>query len=143
MVRFSETERKERMDTNSIMEQILSKENLNTAYLQVVLNKAIEWTNQVYLEHELPIIYEYLLNNSTIENLGILLVFKTGIRVGELVALKPEDISKSMHISRTEIKYNDVVNNKVVREIKALLLSRWGMRIYHAQKSIIILVIKM
>ena len=42
MVRFSETERKERMDTSSLMEQILSKENLNTAYLQVVRNKGAE-----------------------------------------------------------------------------------------------------
>ena len=42
MVKFSETERKERMDTSSLMEQILSKENLNTAYLQVVRNKGAE-----------------------------------------------------------------------------------------------------
>ena len=32
-------ERKQRMDTSSLMEQILSKDNLNTAYLQVVRNK--------------------------------------------------------------------------------------------------------
>lgn len=42
MVKFSETERKQRMDTSSLMEQILSKENLNTAYLQVVRNKGAE-----------------------------------------------------------------------------------------------------
>ena len=30
------------MDTSSLMEQILSKENLNTAYLQVVRNKGAE-----------------------------------------------------------------------------------------------------
>ena len=32
-------ERKERMDKSSLMEQILSKDNLNTAYLQVIRNK--------------------------------------------------------------------------------------------------------
>ena len=32
-------ERKQRMDTRSLMEQIVSKENLNAAYLQVVRNK--------------------------------------------------------------------------------------------------------
>ena len=32
-------ERKQRMDTSSLMEQVLSKENLNAAYLQVVRNK--------------------------------------------------------------------------------------------------------
>ena len=36
MVDSSETERKERMDTSSLMEQILSRDNLNAAYLQVV-----------------------------------------------------------------------------------------------------------
>ena len=42
MVDSSETERKERMDTSSLMEQILSAENLNRAYLQVVRNKGAE-----------------------------------------------------------------------------------------------------
>ena len=42
MVKFSETERKQRMDTSSLMEQILSNENLNQAYLQVVRNKGAE-----------------------------------------------------------------------------------------------------
>ena len=32
-------ERKQRMDTSSLMEQILSSDNLNAAYLQVVRNK--------------------------------------------------------------------------------------------------------
>ena len=42
MVKSSETERKERMDTSSLMEQILSSDNLNKAYLQVVRNKGAE-----------------------------------------------------------------------------------------------------
>ena len=36
MVKSSETERKERMDTSSLMEQILSSDNLNRAYLQLL-----------------------------------------------------------------------------------------------------------
>ena len=36
VVDSNETERKERMDTSSLMEQILSRDNLNAAYLQVV-----------------------------------------------------------------------------------------------------------
>ena len=32
-------ERKQRMEASSLMEQILSKDNLNAAYLQVVRNK--------------------------------------------------------------------------------------------------------
>ena len=42
MVDSSETERKERMDTSSLMEQILSSDNLNRAYLQVVRKKGAE-----------------------------------------------------------------------------------------------------
>ena len=36
MVKSSEAERKERMDTSSLMEQILSSDNLNRAYLQLL-----------------------------------------------------------------------------------------------------------
>lgn len=44
--------------------------------------------------------------------LGILLVFVTGLRVGELAALKPEDIrlkenSGTIHVCRTEVHYNE------------------------------------
>ena len=42
VVNSSEMERNERMDTSSLMEQILSKDNLNTEYLQVVRNKGAE-----------------------------------------------------------------------------------------------------
>ena len=42
MVKSSEAERKEHMDTSSLMEQILSGDNLNKTYLQVVRNKGAE-----------------------------------------------------------------------------------------------------
>ena len=42
VVKSSEAERKERMDTSNLMEQILSSDNLNRAYLQVVRNKGAE-----------------------------------------------------------------------------------------------------
>ena len=42
VVEANGTERKQRMDTSNLMEQILSKENLNMAYLQVVRNKGAE-----------------------------------------------------------------------------------------------------
>jgi RNA-directed DNA polymerase len=67
MVKFSETERKQRMDMSSLMEQILSKENLNTAYLQVVRNKGAEGVDDMkytelkeYLEKNGEIIKEQL-----------------------------------------------------------------------------------
>ena len=62
VVNSSETERNERMDTSSLMEQILSKENLNTAYLQVVRNKGAEGVDGMkYTE-----LKEYLAKNGEI-----------------------------------------------------------------------------
>ena len=62
-------ERKQRMDTSSLMEQILSKENLNAAYLQVVRNKGaagvdgMEYTElKDYLSENGEIIREQLRN---------------------------------------------------------------------------------
>ena len=67
VVKSSETERKERMDTSSLMEQILSSDNLNRAYLQVVRNKGAEGVDGMkytelkeYLEKNGEIIKEQL-----------------------------------------------------------------------------------
>ena len=67
MVEVNGTERKQRMDSISLMEQILSKENLNDAYLQVVRNKGAEGVDGMkytelkeYLEQNGEIIKEQL-----------------------------------------------------------------------------------
>lgn len=63
---------------------------------------------EVFMVDEMPKVTEYLLKNQDILNLGILLLFKTGLRIGELVALKPNDISGNIiHVNRTEIRYKD------------------------------------
>ena len=62
MVKSSETERKERMDTSSLMEQILSNDNLNRAYLQVVRNKGAEGVDGMKYTK----LYEYLVKNGEI-----------------------------------------------------------------------------
>ena len=55
MVKSSETERKQRMETSSLMEQILEEENLKQAYLQVVRNKGASEVDEMQytelLEH--------------------------------------------------------------------------------------------
>ena len=51
----------------------------------------IEKEDQVFAEDEIPILVDYLKRNVTIWNLGVLLVLQTGVRVGELSALKPGD----------------------------------------------------
>lgn len=48
----------------------------------------------------------YLYSHPTVENLGILLAFESGVRVGELAALKFSDISNNvLHVQRQEIVY--------------------------------------
>lgn len=61
--------------------------------------------DEVYNEEEMEIILKYLTDNKDPKNLGILLMFVTGIRVGELVALKHSDFQDNVvKIRRTETR---------------------------------------
>lgn len=72
--------------------------------------------SQVFAEDEIPIITKWLRDNPTIKNLGILLLFQTGLRVGELVGLKFSDVNKRMiHVQRMEVRYKQ--NGQYVHEI--------------------------
>lgn len=69
--------------------------------------------SEVYSEEEIPLIKEYLLQKDSLRYLGVLLVFVSGLRVGEISALKPEDItikekSGLIHVCRTEVHYSKV-----------------------------------
>ena len=56
-------------------------------------------------ENELPIVLDYLENELDLKNLGILLMFLTGIRVGELVTLKHSDFNGIIFkVQRTETR---------------------------------------
>jgi integrase len=75
--------------------------------------------DQVYQENEIPLAVEYLKNNPAMLNLGLLLAFQSGLRCGELAALKPTDIvGKAIHVQRQEIKYKDPDTQKCTHEIK-------------------------
>jgi integrase len=57
------------------------------------------------MEEEIPIIVGYLRENPDMWNLGLLLQFQTGARIGEISTLKRDDIKKhSILIRRTEVK---------------------------------------
>ncbi len=61
--------------------------------------------HEVFMEDEIPVIVSYLKEHPDMWNLGLLLQFQTGARIGEISALKKEDIeSDSIKIRRTEIK---------------------------------------
>ena len=58
---------------------------------------------QVLDTNEYELTTEYLKTNLDILNLGLLLLLKTGLRIGELVALTPKDLCKGyINVSKTE-----------------------------------------
>ena len=64
-----------------------------------------EDSEEVFDELETRTVMEYCLNNQDLRNLGILLMFLTGMRVGEVSALKHNDIHDcAIDIRRTETR---------------------------------------
>lgn len=65
--------------------------------------------NEVYDEEEVERLTSFLRSKSDdIRCQGLLLIFETGVRIGELCSLKPEDIHNGcIHIQRTEVKYRN------------------------------------
>lgn len=87
-----------------------------------------EIQKQSFSEEEIPILTSYLKHNIDIWNMGLLLQLQTGMRIGELSALKPEDIqSHYIRVCRTEVKYRDD-NGKWKVEIKAFAKTDAGNR---------------
>lgn len=83
--------------------------------------KAIDKESEVFNESEIEQVKAYLKKRGTIRDLGILLAFETGLRVGELSALKKEDIIKKrkcIHIQRTEITYKDPETKERICEVR-------------------------
>lgn len=85
---------------------------------------------QVFSEDEVQIITEYLRENPTVGNLGILLTFQTGIRMGELSALKAADLKGNrLQIQRQEIKHKNLETGKgTVHEIVDYTKTEAGLR---------------
>lgn len=86
---------------------------------------------EVYLEDEIPKVIKYLDESESIIYLGILLVFLTGVRVGELAAIEKSDIfmddgTMFIHIHRTETKYKQ--GKDYVTEVKEYPKSSAGDR---------------
>lgn len=83
---------------------------------------------QVFTDAELPIIQKYLEDSKKTVDLGLLIIFKTGVRIGELAALKWEDVNDNLiHINRTEISYEDIDKKKVI-EVRDFPKSEAGIR---------------
>ena len=62
--------------------------------------------DDVFTEDELNKIRDWIYDHQSLTNLGILLVMNTGLRLGELVALKWEDVQDDyLHVHRTQERY--------------------------------------
>lgn len=80
--------------------------------------RIVDKQKEVFMENEIPLVINYLKRTPDIYNLGILLAFQTGLRVGELSTLKAGDFSgRIIKIRRTEDKYRDE-NDKWVVAVK-------------------------
>lgn len=76
--------------------------------------------DNVFMADEVERIIKHLLNNRpNVISYGIVLALRTGLRVGELCALTPEDIRPGyIDINKTEIRYR-VDANHYTREVRA------------------------
>lgn len=71
-------------------------------------------TTQEYMD-----LMQYLTQNRDIHNIGLLLICLTGMRIGEVVALKSEDIGENyIYVRRTESRYYDEDLKKWIYEVK-------------------------
>lgn len=74
---------------------------------------------QVFFNSEERNIISVIEENQDIVNLGILLMFKTGLRVGELCTLKHSDINGNfISVRRTETMFKDRSNGKIHYDVK-------------------------
>ena len=78
------------------------------------VKKYTEEQTQVFSPDELSTLRDYLVQNLNGKNLAILLVTITGMRPGEVVALKWEDIlDNAIKIRRSEIRYKSETGERV------------------------------
>ena len=95
---------------------------------------------QVLNTDEYNRIIEYLKKHQDMRNLGILLLLKSGLRVGELAALKPQDIGKDfINVCKTEsstsIEYDIVERTKTDAGTRKVLIAEQDQWILRELKS--------
>lgn len=74
--------------------------------------------SQIFLVNEIPRLIKWLDEHPRVSNYGVILALQTGLRTGELAALKYSDLEGDMlHVQRMEIKYKDEKSGKLIHEI--------------------------
>lgn len=116
--------RKELISYNA--EDVLSQLDISNNEFNKTIKEDYE---EVFNEQETQIAIKYLKDNLDIRNSAILLMFITGVRIGEVVALKPEDISikkNTIKIGHIETRYQE--NNKTIYTVKLFSKTQSGNR---------------
>ena len=84
--------------------------------------------NVIFQEKEVDQIIQHIDKSNSLNDIAILFAIYTGMRVGEIVALKWEDIcTDQIHVNRTQIKYKDE-NGKIIHEIRDFPKTEAGIR---------------
>lgn len=87
-----------------------------------------EDNEQVFMLDEEEKMINYLENNQDLLNLGLLLLFKTGLRIGELTSLNKGDVKENLiHVSKTETIYKGE-DGKMHYDIKNVPKTEAGIR---------------
>lgn len=95
----------------------------------VFSKKIKEDYEEVFDEDETQKMLSYLIGNRDVRNDGIILLFVSGVRVGELVGIKPQDIdlnSNTVKIRRTETRFKE--GNNTIFAIKEYPKTKAGIR---------------
>ena len=121
---FLKRAKKKKLITFNVEEIFQELDTSETDFKKVIK----EDYQEVFNEDEMPKMIKYLKENLDAKNIGILLMFATGIRVGELVALKHEVFDgNTFKIRRTETRYLNE-NGENIYTIKEFPKSAAGVR---------------
>lgn len=103
---------------------------------RIFQRRVVDKDAEVFNEDEIRIVTAYLRKKDQIRDLGILLAFETGMRVGELSGLKKTDLGKrQIHVQRTEITYKDPETDERICEVRDFPKSEAGDRYLIIPKS--------
>lgn len=106
------------------VEELFQEMDVSDSDFHKVIHEDYE---EVFDEDEMPKIMEYLIEHPDMSNIAILLMFVTGARIGEVVALKHSDFDGcTFKIRRTETRYKK--DGKYICEVKNFPKSHAGVR---------------
>ena len=93
--------------------------------------------SQVFSESEIPLLIGWLDKHPSVSNYGVILALQTGLRTGELSALKFSDVENNMlHVQRQVIKYKDLDNpGKTIHEVVDYCKTEMGDRYIYLTDS--------